>query len=274
MKTIDLSNVQAGVRGLAAVKQLFNHMQEAYKECLDDIMQGLVGSSASYVVLKGCVNTGVLPNYNISAGVILKDGELYRVAAFVGLAVGADVPRLKAVTTNTPLEYTDGSTINTLVTRTYEWELGPAGGGLVDFGNLVSIASAIGSILTTKANKTPSAWVDIALAAGWSSDSYPAQYRIDEFGMVHLRGSIYTNTATENNTWAAAGVLPAMRAGLEATFTKPYLLGIGGNYQELCYIRILDDGRGLVNKKPADWGAGAVDARFDLHGISYWPGNA
>lgn len=221
MKTIDLSNVLAGVRGLSGVKKVFNHMQEGYVEVLNDLSSSLVGSTASYVLLKGCVNAGVGLNYNISAGVILKDGEVYRVAAFVGLAVGAQVPTLQAddVNDNT-VEYTDGGVFNTLITKKYRWVLAATGTGLVDFANLVPISTAIGAILTTKSNKALPAWTPLVLKNGWADSGInPLAYRITDQGILHLRGFINSNGATA----AEFAELPNLTVGASLSLFFPIL---------------------------------------------------
>lgn len=139
MKKLDLSNIVEGVRELGAVKQFIQHIENAYVESLSDLTKGLVGSSANYIVLYGCVNSGSGLAYDISAGAILKDGEIYTVPAFVGTATGANVPRLTLVSVNTQLEYTDATSQNTLVTRTFAWVIGTSGSGLVDFSGVMRI---------------------------------------------------------------------------------------------------------------------------------------
>jgi hypothetical protein len=147
MKKLILTDIQAGVRKLGNVKSIYEHMEAAYVDALADITKGLVASSASYIVLRGCINSGSGSDYNISAGAILKDGEIFTIPAFVGTAGGGQVPTLTLVETKTALQYTDNSSRDTLNNRTFAWVFGASGSGLVDFSGLATIKAAVNSML-------------------------------------------------------------------------------------------------------------------------------
>lgn len=72
-------------------------------------------------------------------------------------------------------------------------------------------AATMTNSLAAKANKTQSAWIDIPLSNGWenyTAAGMKAQYMLDEFGWVHLRGAIRGINATDE-TIVPYGVLPS-----------------------------------------------------------------
>ena len=155
MKKLDLSNIEEGVRKLGAVKEFFSHIEEAYEETFAQLTKALVADSGSFILLRGCVNSGAGLDYDISAGAILKDGEVFDVAAFVGTAGVGQVPVLSLVTSNTQLQYTDNTAQNTLVTRTYAWTIGASGSGLVNFAGLLSFQAAVRVMLDLRGEILP-----------------------------------------------------------------------------------------------------------------------
>lgn len=147
MKKLNLTNIIEGVRKLGAVKAFFAHIEEAYIESLERLTKGLVAESGSYIVLFGCENSGAGLDYDISAGAILKDGEIFIIPALVDTAGVGEVPVLSISTVNTALKYTDDSDQTTLVTRTMVWTLAASGSGLVDFANVVTLRTAVRAML-------------------------------------------------------------------------------------------------------------------------------
>lgn len=147
MKKINLSNIQEGVRKLGAVKQLFEHMESAYISGISDLLYGLLSSFNGPTALYGCVNSGSGSTYNISAGSIFHNGEIYAIAAFSGTATGGNVPVLGLNTANTQLAYTDFTNQNTLEDRTYVWSFAAPGSGLADFSGVSALKTRINSNL-------------------------------------------------------------------------------------------------------------------------------
>jgi hypothetical protein len=147
MKKLVTSNIVEGVRQLGAVKAFFEHMESAYLTAIGDIVVGLSASSSVPVSLYGVVNSGSGSNFNISAGAIVHNGEVFTIPAFSGNAPGAQVPTLRLVETKQQLVYTDGSNQDTLNTRTYVWQFGAAGSGLANFSDVVTLKQRINSNL-------------------------------------------------------------------------------------------------------------------------------
>jgi hypothetical protein len=204
MKTLDLSNIQDGVRGLAARKYTFSHIIDSYQEIIASMVNGLMGSPGGVSAIVGCVNSGSGLNYNISAGAVFYNGEVFQVPAFVGTATGVNVPSLSIVTSyiaQDPSLYTDNNSFNTHAIRTMAWTIGASGAGLADLLALTRLSSRY-------ALKTPSAWTTIPLSNGWAvANSATPKYRINELGKVELMGQLDATGASSNNV-TATGIMP------------------------------------------------------------------
>lgn len=152
MKKIDTSNIVAGIRKLGLVKASFDHLQEAYKDVFNDVLQGILAQASGYTSLFGCVNSGAGSVYTISAGAIYGSSqqEVFEIAAFSGTAPGGNVPVLSLVTTyrsGDPVVYSDSSSINTHAIVKLQWSFGTSGSGLCDFSALQTLKSRINSSL-------------------------------------------------------------------------------------------------------------------------------
>lgn len=144
MKKLVLSNIQSGVRKLGAVKATLEHIQEAYTEAIASMFTAFIAGASAPVSIHGCVNSGVGSDYNISAGAIYHNGEVFDIDAFVGTAGGGQVPVLSLATTwraGDPAKYSDGSSHNTHTIRKYQWSFGASGSGLADFSAIVTLKS-------------------------------------------------------------------------------------------------------------------------------------
>jgi hypothetical protein len=355
MKKIETNHIVAGVRKLGLTKASFDHLQEAYQDIFDDVLQGILAGASGYTVLNGCVNSGSGATYNISAGAIYgaAQKEVYKIPAFSGTATGGNVPVLSIVTTyraGDPTIYSDASSINTHAIVTLQWSFGASGSGLSDFSGLLTLKSRINSSLldvpgqistavaalvnsspsaldtlkeladalgddanfaatmTTalagkvakagdtmtgnltvpdgtaaghavnkgqldlKANKLQAAWTLITLASGWTAQvsGTEAKYRIDEFGIVNLKGAIKTTTSSQNYQWAAAGAVPSANTNSRVEIIKYYSAHGGGNAVGACKVVIEDNGACYIEIVPGSIPT-TIDVSVSLEGISYWP---
>lgn len=146
MKKIDLSNVVSGVRKLGGIKQTFEHLQEANIETIAAIMNAFIAGAGVPVSISGVVNSGGGSVYNISAGTIYHNGEVFDIPTFSGTAPGAQVPVLSLITTyraGDPVKYSDSNTFNTHAIRKYQWSFGASGSGLADFSVVQTLKSRI-----------------------------------------------------------------------------------------------------------------------------------
>src|SRR5688572_15233943 len=98
MKQIDWSHTTGSVK-LKAIKDTWQHLEEAAKESLANFVKGFNVSDSDYTILHGLVNSGGGSTYTISAGAVYHDGEIFPVDAFSGTAGGGQVPVLALDTT-------------------------------------------------------------------------------------------------------------------------------------------------------------------------------
>lgn len=141
MRNLNVSEVSAAT-GLPVKSGTFIHLQLAYREALAGIGKAITGigyDPAKVYILNGCVNSGSGSNYNISAGAVFFNGEVYVVDAATFTITGPNVA--VGVVTKTyftganadPVEFTDG------VTRTIHeiWKMvaqaGLSGSGAANF---------------------------------------------------------------------------------------------------------------------------------------------
>jgi hypothetical protein len=97
-----------------------DHLQAAYTEAIAETVKGLVGSNynnGTMYILNGMVNSGVFPTYNITAGSVFYNGEIYLVDAASFTLAGAQVAVCKIVTTQFSGVNADAVTFSDLTPR-------------------------------------------------------------------------------------------------------------------------------------------------------------
>ena len=86
MKKILTNNIVENVRRQPFSKTSIDHLQEAFTEVLVSMMQMLNSNLSNTYRLHGLINSGSGSDYNISAGAVYLNGEVYQVDAFIGTA--------------------------------------------------------------------------------------------------------------------------------------------------------------------------------------------
>lgn len=154
MKKIDTSNVTSTARQPLLGRSI-THLQEGYVEAFDSIMkQAIYGYSAGdVVIIEGLVDSGTAGvSYNISAGSVYYNGEIYQVAAGSGV-FAATVAVLTLTTTyqsGDPVTLTDGSTQNVHQVRTMVISNAASGSGTKDYSSCKRVnANPVFAKLTT-----------------------------------------------------------------------------------------------------------------------------
>lgn len=140
MKRVLTSNIQENLRRQPFNKATLEHLQEAFQEITASILQHFVESTGSgtFLRLYGLINSGVGTSYDISAGAVLYNGEVYQVPAFSG-SHSTNVPVLNFVTeyrAGDPVTFTDNNQFNVHEINRMEISLGAPGSGAVDFSQL------------------------------------------------------------------------------------------------------------------------------------------
>lgn len=210
MKKIDTSNIVENTRRQPFTKASYDHLQQAFQEVFTDILKGLTSDAAGVVLLHGCVDADPdADDYDISAGALLYQGEVFQIDAFIG-SDAVLVPVLSIVTTyhaDDPVKFTDNNDFNVHEIRKMKWTMAASGSGIADFDELVNFKEKIAD----------NAESDVAVINGWGA--FGGTVKLRRWGKVHsLQGSISPGDATD----------PIFLAVLPAGFSGPGLLaGIG-----------------------------------------------
>lgn len=119
MKRLDTTPITTGI-GMPIKSGILDFLQDAHKETASDMVANMLGfqpDANTMYILSGCVNSNTAPTYNVSAGVVFYNGEIYEVPAFNFTTTGSDLPYPNLVitqfTTNAdPVNFTDGTPRN------------------------------------------------------------------------------------------------------------------------------------------------------------------
>ncbi|MFB6456566.1 hypothetical protein ACE38W_14945 [Chitinophaga sp. Hz27] len=170
MKKINISSVSDSV-GMPVKAGTITHLQSAYQEAVAALGSSIAGSgydSTKVYILTGCQNIGTGINYNISAGSVFYNGEVYLVDATNFTIVSPNnaaisiVPSASTTTgltyfsdpTADPVQFTDGIQRNVHEIRKCVIQPGLSGGGIADYNNWIDvnrrIQGAIGQIVMWK----------------------------------------------------------------------------------------------------------------------------
>ena len=79
MKILDVSNISTTV-AMPIKSGTLQFLQDSYKETIEALAKTIIPNSVNgtMYILSGCVNTGVLPIHDISAGYLLYNGEVFQ----------------------------------------------------------------------------------------------------------------------------------------------------------------------------------------------------
>ncbi len=192
MNQINFANINLGME---LSPSFHKHAQEGLLERLSAMLKGLTNNAAGIVILDGCVMTKVGDQYDQTAGVVYYQGEILTVDAFSGNHA-VQIPVYQAATTTYTQQawYGDGVKRDTFFTKKLPMAMAAAGSGIADY-------TAVTRIENIKANKAQGVWTPINLINGWinSGASGIAEYLIDQFGQVHLRGRITKDSGAGND---------------------------------------------------------------------------
>lgn len=236
MRIIDESLIPTG-DAIYFKQGTWTHLQKAYKEALDAIVQSLIGNgydNTKYYILHGCVATGTDPGARtISAGAIFYDGEIYLVPAASFTTTGADVPVGNITVTYNTTDYSvdpqttpGGTPVSVHAIRTIVFTAGASGSGDVDFDDLLGYIQQdcsidISSTITVHASLTASTKVVKKYSDGTISVNILATYS----GTIAAGETILSGLPFP----AAASVKPVigLLTNVTPTYTYPTLHFVG-----------------------------------------------
>ena len=147
MRKLNTSAITTSI-AMPAKSGTFDHIQAAYTEAVAEAVKGVVGpsyNSGTLYILNGLQNFGVLPNYNISAGSVFFNGEVYLVDAANFNVSGSQVAVANIVTTQfsgiiaDPVQFTDGINRNIHDIRKIQLSAGLAGSGVANYNSAIRI---------------------------------------------------------------------------------------------------------------------------------------
>ncbi len=141
MKILSIASITDSSR-FPVKKGTLQFIQDAYKESLADTVKSLIGASynpATMYVMSGVLNTGTLPVYTFSAGVIFYNGEIFDLDATSFSATGSNVATFAIIQTQyttdaDPVTFTDTTVRNIHNIRKMQLVQGLSGTGLADYG--------------------------------------------------------------------------------------------------------------------------------------------
>lgn len=141
MRKLDVSAI-TGSTAMPVKSGTFTHIQNAYQEAIAEGVKAMIGPSYSQsiaYILSGCVNSGTGSNYNISAGSVFFNGEVFIVPAAVfsisnpNVAVGVINTSFYTGQEADPVLFTDGQPRNIMQIRQVLVQSGLSGSGIANF---------------------------------------------------------------------------------------------------------------------------------------------
>lgn len=151
MRKINTTGITTSV-AMPVKSGTLDHLQLAYFEAIREVAQGLVGpgyNGGTLYILSGCVNTGTFPNFNISAGSVFFNGEVYLVDAANFNVTGSQVAVAKIVQTQftgtnaDSVQFTDGVNRNVHDVFKVQFSADLAGSGIANYTSAQRINSNI-----------------------------------------------------------------------------------------------------------------------------------
>lgn len=147
MRKLDVSAVTDSV-ALPVKGGTLIHLQAAYQEAMASLGKGLVGASYdedTVYVLNGCVNSGSGSDYDISAGAVFYNSEVFLVDAASFSISGAEVAVgiIDAIyfadSSADPVEFTDGVLRNIHEIRKVVLQPGLNGSGIANYIDFIDV---------------------------------------------------------------------------------------------------------------------------------------
>jgi len=159
MKILDITPITDSSE-MPVKKGTLQFFQDAHKETMSAIIQGLIGSSynpATVYILWGVLNTSTPPAYSISQGAAFYNGEVFYIDAAAFTATGSNVGVFKVIVTQyttdaDPVTFTDLAVRNVHNIRKLQIVSGASGSGIANY----SQAAFLNLQITTTTITTPS----------------------------------------------------------------------------------------------------------------------
>jgi hypothetical protein len=145
MKILNISNISSS-NAMPIKSGTLQFLQDAHKETVAGLLTNILPNPDvnTIYIISGCVNTGVLPIHNISAGVLYYNGEIFNFDGanftLTGLQKAyARIETTQYITNADPVQFTDGVNRNVHNIRKLVVENTITSSGLPEFKDFVII---------------------------------------------------------------------------------------------------------------------------------------
>jgi hypothetical protein len=161
MKILDITPI-SDTSQMPIIKGTLQFLQDAHKETVANAVIALIGSgysSSSVYILWGCVNSGSGNSFNISAGAVFYNGEVFAVDAAVftktsGQVAIANIVTSQYTTNADPVTLSDSTVVNIHNIRKVAIMAGTSGAGIADFQDFLPIVYVTPSQVLLKGGTT------------------------------------------------------------------------------------------------------------------------
>lgn len=243
MKNLDVSSI-SNSNGMPVKQGVWQHIQSAYKEAIGEACKAFFGNqydATKAYILSGCNNAGTYPAYNISAGSIFFNGEVYLVDA-VNFSISGGNVAIATITETfytgsqaDPVEFTDGVNRNIHSIKKMSFSSGFSGSGASDFNTMIDLKyrpqggigqtvewimppTVIAGTLVTNQNTLLSTYFNLTTRAG--IHPLTLGWSIDDMGVVAL-GYSTTDSDYQNIGTTVGSKTAALTAANNGPHTHP-----------------------------------------------------
>ena len=148
MKILNISDISSS-NAMPVKSGTLQFLQDAHKETVAGLITNILPNpiSGTVYIISGCVNSGVLPIHNLSAGVIYYNGEIFNFDGATFTLTGlqkayARIETTQYITNADPVQFTDGVNRNVHNIRKFVIENTITSSGLPEFINFVTVPSS------------------------------------------------------------------------------------------------------------------------------------
>lgn len=148
MKILDITSIGAS-NAMPIKSGTLQFLQDAHKETIAGLITNILPNpiSTTVYIISGCVNSGTGNNYNISAGIIYYNGEIFnfdgKIFTLTGLQKAyARIETTQYITNADPVQFTDGIGRNVHNIRKFVIENTITSSGLPEYKDFVFVPSS------------------------------------------------------------------------------------------------------------------------------------
>ena len=183
MKKLDINGITDASQ-FKLKRGTLQFLQDANYEALQAICIGSIGESydpSKVYIIYGCKNSGVGASFNISAGAIFYNGEIYQVDAVAFSTSGSQVGVFSVVVTQytsnaDPVTFTDGSVNNVHNIRKLKISAGTSGSGIANWADASSFSFRVPAQLNLSATGASivGTYPDLQIQVPSTNNRFPA----------------------------------------------------------------------------------------------------